>query len=199
MDKISLAHQTTFPTVMVPLLSPLDAPTKMGHRILMASNGVFLEISRVWGYFIRQVGPALPVPLPYGKCEPATVWKIPRLPLDLITQFKRLACETPDREIGASIIWNEELGYRLTPSISLVSTGSHLKYQLPSLAAGDHLIIDCHSHANHPAFFSSEDNNDDRDSVKLSYVVGHCHLDKQSEALRLCLKRIYENVTLEVI
>lgn len=199
MDKRDLALQTTVPTVMVPLYGELEPPTKTGERILMASNGVFVEINRVWGYFIREVGPRLAVPVPYGKCTPVTQWKIPGIPINLLAQFRQLACASPDTEIGASIIWNEAEGYRLTPSVSLAANGSHLRYQLPAMESGDHLIIDCHSHARWPAFFSGEDDADDMNSVKLAYVVGHCNQSKQSYAMRLCLKRIFENVLLETI
>ena len=49
---------------------------------------------------------------------------------------------------------------------------THLK----DLEAGEHVILDIHSHGTHPAFFSSEDNFDDskyRGNLKNCYVLGN--------------------------
>lgn len=199
MDKRDVALQLSCPTVMVPRFAPLENANKPGERLLIASNGVFVEITRKWARFVRKIGDiSVPVPIPYGQCDETTEWLANELPLALLAEFNDLARQSPRLEIGAGIVWNERTGsYRLLPVETLQASGSHLKYRPPSLDDGDHLIIDCHSHGKHNAFFSKTDDLDDKWAVKISYVVGNCGADIQSTETRLCLKGIFENINLE--
>lgn len=198
MDKRDIAKQASFPSVMVPSHGELELPTKAGERLLIASNGIFLEVNRAWARFVRKVGDEIKTPLPYGRCSVSTAWKIPAVPVHLLREFNALARDQADREIGASIIWNEVSGYRLAPVQSLDASGAHLRYLPPPMSSTDHLIIDCHSHAGYAAGFSSTDNTDDAWCVKLAYVVGHCGRPQQSVAMRLCIKGIFEKTNLDL-
>lgn len=198
MDKRDAALQASMPTVMMPKFGTLEPSSKMGERIIVAQNGVFIEITRVWARFVRQVSPAISTPLPYGNCEVVTDWKIDPIPTQLIQQFNEQAAAECRKEVGASIIWNEVSGYRLVPVEVLDSSASHLRFVRPPLSASEHLVLDCHSHARGQAFFSSTDNRDDAFDVKVSYVVGHCDRTEKSTAMRLCLKGQFENLKLEV-
>jgi len=195
MDKRDLALQSTMPTVVVPRFGNFQELREPGDRILIAANGVFLESSRRWGYFVRQVGSLGPVVVPYGTCQPVTRLIAAKLPIELLKAFNDFAVATPDVEVGGSIIWNEVTDkYRLAMSKSLQANGSFLRQELASLGPDEHLVIDCHSHAHHGAYFSSEDDNDDKGSTKFAYVVGHCDQESQSTALRLCLKGVFEPI-----
>lgn len=198
MDKRDAVLQASMPTVMMPRHGPLEPSTKMGERVIIAQNGVFLEIKRVWGRFIRPIAPAITMHLPYGNCGAATEWNIAPLPVPLLHEFNKHAAAQCKTEVGASIIWNEVSGYRLAPVQVLESTASHLHFIRAALAPNEHLVVDCHSHARGRAFFSSTDNDDDAFDVKVSYVVGNCDRDEKSTAMRLCLKGIFENLKLEV-
>lgn len=198
MDKRDVALQASMPTVMMPRHGDLDQSAAMGERIIVAQNGVFLEINRQWGRFIRQVGAAINTPLPYGNCKPMTEWKIDALPFDLLQTFNQQAEQNCRTEVGAAIIWNGDSGYRLEPVQVIDSSAAHLTFVRPVLGAGDHLIVDCHSHARGKAYFSATDNTDDAFDVKISYVVGNCDRTEKSTAMRLCLKGIFENLKLEV-
>jgi PRTRC genetic system protein A len=197
MDKRDVALQMTCPTVMVPRFSALPPADRAGERFLIAANGVFLEVTRAWARFVRKVG-EINAPVPYGECHETDEWKAPELPASLLVEFQRLASATPEVEIGAGIVWNQHSNqYRLLPVETLAASGSHLKYRPPVLSDGDHLIVDCHSHARFQAFFSKTDNDDDRWSVKIAYVVGNCERAAVSTATRLCLKGIFENIALD--
>ncbi|MCU6502344.1 PRTRC system protein A [Rugamonas sp. A1-17] len=194
MDKRDVALHATLPSVAVPRFGPLELPLQPCDRILIASNGVFIESFRRWGHFIRQVGSLGPVVVPYGVCQPTTTLTSGKLPRELLHAFNAHADKTPDVEVGGSIIWNENTKqYRLALSKSLASSGSHLKQEVANLDAGEHLVIDCHSHAHHHAFFSAQDDQDDRGATKFAYVVGNCNRPTQSTAMRLCVKGVFES------
>lgn len=196
MDKRDIALHATLPTVAVPRFSPLEMPLQPSDRILIASNGVFLESFRRWGHFIRQIGSLGSVVVPYGTCQPTTKLYARKLPRELLRAFNAHAVKTPDVEVGGSIIWNESTNqYRLALSKSLASSGSHLKQELANLDVGEHLVIDCHSHAHHHADFSQEDDHDDKGATKFAYVVGNCNRPIQSTAMRLCIKGVFESFT----
>jgi PRTRC genetic system protein A len=182
---------------MAPRFGDLEPANRAGERIIVASNGIFVEITRKWARFIRRVG-ELNTPVPYGTCEESFEWLATELPSALLRDFQDMARRTPATEIGAGIVWNETTGaYRLLPVVTLEASGAHLKYKPPALGQGDHLIVDCHSHGRHPAFFSRTDNEDDRYDVKIAYVVGDCGKPHPTTATRLCLKGIFENIELE--
>lgn len=197
MDKRDAALQLSCPSVIVPRFSELEPATKPGERLLIASNGVFLEVTRQWARFVRKVG-NIGIPVPYGECSNSTQLKSPRLPRNLLAQFNEMARENSKVEIGAGIVWNECTNeYRLMSVETLTASGAHLKYRPPALSAGDHLVIDCHSHGSYPAIFSETDDIDDKWCVKVSYVVGNCGSEQQSTASRLCIKGIFEEFEME--
>jgi PRTRC genetic system protein A len=199
MDKRDIALQTTLPTVAVPQFGLLESPRQAGDRILVASNGIFLESFRRWGHFIRHIGGLGPVVVPYGTCQPVSKLFASKLPRDLLIAFNERAVNTPDVEVGGSILWNEFTDtYRLAMSKSLQANGGFLRQELSSLEAGEHLVIDCHSHAHNRAFFSRQDDEDDKGATKFAYVVGHCNREVQSTAMRLCLKGVFEMMDLQL-
>lgn len=193
LDKRDVALQSTIPTEVVPRFSPIDIPSTPGDRILVASNGMFVEVRRNWGYFVRRIAAGSSIPVPYGDMAEATKLHTPRLPRNLLLEFVNHAKENCDIEVAASLIWNETSnGFRLVLAEAIYATGDSLRFHVPALSAGDHLIVDCHSHAHIPAFFSTEDDRDDCNSTKFSFVVGNCNAPLQSVSMRLCLKGIFE-------
>lgn len=198
MDKRDLALQRSCPSICVPRFSAFEQSEVCGERVLVAANGVFLEVTRKWGHFIRKVGVfPLNTPLPYGEMVPFTQLAMEKLPRHLLEQFNELARQSSHVEIGASVVWNELNGtFRLLPSEAVDAGAGHLKYKLPDLQDGDHVVIDCHSHSKFSAFFSETDDADDRHAVKFSYVVGNCDQDRLSMKLRLCIKGLFENIPL---
>jgi PRTRC genetic system protein A len=165
-----------------------------GERVLVGSNGTFLEVRRAWGYFIRLIG-EVTMSLPFGSVEEVSLLLVPKVPRALFEEFVQLAKAAPDQEVGASIVWNErDRSFRLLPSTALHSTHSKLDYRIPDLNDGEHIVVDCHSHSYHGAGFSPTDDKDDAHSVKFAFVVGHCHLPTPSFALRLCVRGHFQGI-----
>lgn len=75
------------------------------------------------------------------------------------------------------IMYNEEQGYFLHVPTQKVG-GASVEYgwgDLPRDSSGkvSRIIVDIHSHADFGAFFSGTDDNDDRNSIRYSGVIGH--------------------------
>lgn len=198
MDPRDSALQQNFPTSIIPRFGPYEPAEGSGERLLIARNGVFHEIRRPWGIFVRRAG-SIDVQVPYGELNESTKILMPKLPRDQIRVFIDEAARQYEKEIGASILWNENTKlFRLSFHRSLSSSGSHLDYEREAPLPGEHLVLDCHSHAHHPAFFSSTDDADDKWEVKLSLVVGECHQPHPTIAVRLCLKGRFESFKLSM-
>lgn len=190
------ALQQSFPSIMVPRFGELPSMKEPGERLLVAANGIFLEIARPWVRVVRQLGAFQHrTAIPYGEAAEATELHCGRVPADLIGEFAAMARGAHPKETGAWIVWNAaSTAFRLIPVGILEHSGGHLKYARPELADNDVLIVDCHSHGSHPAFFSATDDADDFHDVKFAFVMGNCAAVTPSMALRLCAKGIFETV-----
>ncbi|SEK12811.1 PRTRC system protein A [Paraburkholderia diazotrophica] len=193
MNPVDQVLQASFPSVMVPAREPVVPMSASGERLLIASNGVFLEINRPWIRLVRQLGSyGWRTPVPYGLAAEATEVRCGPVPAELVAGFARMARTALPNEAGAWITWNGSTGaFRLVPLPSLSHGPAHLRYERPQLEADEWLVVDCHSHGHGKAFFSSTDDGDDLHDVKLALVLGHCHRTP-SVALRLCAKGRFE-------
>lgn len=196
MHPADLALQQSFPSVMVPRfgeVAPMGGP---GERLLIAANGVFLEIVRPWIRVVRLLGKFQHrTAIPYGEAEEVTELFCGRVPPDVIGEFAVMARAAYPNETGAFVVWHSKArSFRLAPVRLLDQGAGHLKYDRPVLGDDEVLVVDCHSHGRYPAFFSSTDDTDDRHDVKFAFVIGNCDAPVPSMALRLCAKGIFENV-----
>lgn len=197
MNPIDLALQQSFPSVMVPGREALAPMEKPGERLLVAANGVFLEIDRPWIRIVRRIAEyCVATAIPYGKCEELTDLRCGPVPPALIAQFYRQTRAALPNECGSWIVWDADTGqFRRIPLVPIAHSPGHLLYERPGLRPGESLVVDCHSHGAGGAFFSHTDNDDDRHDVKFALVLGHC--DRQpSTALRLCAKGIFEKFSI---
>ena len=192
--------QASFPSVMVPMRESVAALERPGERLLVAQNGVFLEVVRTWIRVVRQIAKYdVPTPIPYGKVEPLTQVLCPPAPAVLIEQFRNQARAAFPNEVGAVIVWDAITKLIRLDALHAKSSGpGHLIYDRPDLRDGEHIVVDCHSHGAHPAFFSNTDNEDDSFDVKFSFVLGDCLSEHPSTAFRLCAKGIFENSAVPV-
>jgi PRTRC genetic system protein A len=188
--------QRSFPTVMVPRREPVGPMASAGERLLVAENGLFLEISLPWISLVRRVASfTAPMPIPYGRTTEHTNLICSRVPEELIGEFVAMARAAHPNETGAWIVWSTRTHqFRLLPVVILSHSSGSLKYDRPECGDDEVLIIDCHSHGRYPAFFSTTDNEDDRHDIKFSLVVGNCVSHVPSFAFRLCAKGIFEEV-----
>lgn len=196
MDKRDIALQLSCPVASAPKFSDLAPLDRNGERIVLASNGAFLEVCRPWVRIITLVGPALAMTVPFGELKETVDYKAGKLPRALLEEFVEWAQRESDVEIGAVITWNENTGeYALLRSKTNHATSGSLDYELPTLGDGVHIVVDCHSHSHHAAFFSHVDDKDDQHAVKFAFVVGNCNTDKPTTASRLCVRGIFKKLS----
>lgn len=55
MNPIDTVLQQSFPSVMVPSHEPVEPMTRLGERLLIGRNGVFLEVVRPWIRTVRRI------------------------------------------------------------------------------------------------------------------------------------------------
>lgn len=178
--------QSVTPVVVVPVFGhPLPRLEGSSHRFLIASNGVWMELARPWLHLVTKVGDIFAGRLPAGEIS-GEVSVLKPVPKELFRHFVRLASETPDVEIAAFITLNDAGHYQLKMAEVIENSGSHINYRCPTLSGGEEVVVDMHSHARHPAFFSKTDNIDDNEMVKFSLVVGNCNASTPTIELRLC-------------
>ncbi|WP_316157444.1 PRTRC system protein A [Cupriavidus sp. BIC8F] len=196
MHPADVTLQQSFPSIMVPRLSKLEPVTRAGERLLIAANGVFLEITRPWLRVIRRLGGFQHrTAIPYGNVSEETDLRCGRIPAQLIGEFAEMARAAYPKETGAWMVWNTSThAFRLVRVQILEHGAGHLKYDRPALADDDVLVVDCHSHGRSPAFFSPTDDEDDRHDVKFALVLGNCAAPVPSLVLRLCAKGIFEAI-----
>ena len=193
MNPVDFALQGSFPSVMVPTREPVAPMSGPGERLLVASNGVFLEIGRPWVRLVRRLALfAWGTPVPYGEVAEQTELLCGSVPAELVVEFARMARAALPNEAGAWIVWDAVTGlFRLVPLPSLSHGPGHLHYERPHLRDGEWLVVDCHSHGQSRAYFSTTDDRDDQHDVKLALVLGNCD-GVPSMTLRLCAKGRFE-------
>lgn len=198
MNPIDQALQSVTPTVMVPRHEKLEELSVPGHRILMAKNGVWLEVYRAWIYTRMPIAFDLPIAVPYGTVTAEKRMACGKIPKDLVAQFIVKAKVRYPNECAAWVVWNESTcGWKLL-MLDEISVGpDHAHVNLPRLEDGEHLVLDLHSHGFHPAYFSSTDDEDDCGAVKIAGVIGNVDDEVVSTAFRLCVNGVFETINFE--
>jgi PRTRC genetic system protein A len=193
-DKRDAALQRVCPILAMPKFSPFEPLAHNGERIVLAANGTFLEVRRSWAHFVRKVGDVNTV-VPFGTLQESTSYFTSKLPRELLLEFVQWAREESHVEIGANIVWNDVTDeYRLVRSRTVQGSESHLEYEIPVLEQSEHIVIDCHSHSHHKAFFSRTDDQDDAHAVKIAFVVGNCDQMQQTTKMRLCIRGNFQTL-----
>lgn len=195
MNPVDTVLHQSFPSVMVPAREPVAPMGAAGERLLVAGDGVYLEILRPWIRAVRRIARFEGrMAIPYGRVIEATELLCGPVDPCLIAAFYRMAHAAVPDETGAWIVWDAVTGlFRLVPLPSLSSGPGHLVYERPALREGEHVVVDCHSHGTGAAFFSRTDDQDDRHDVKFAFVLGHCD-QRPSSVLRICLKGRFERM-----
>lgn len=179
--------QSTVPTIMVPKFGELVPLQENGHRFLSTSDGLWIEIRRPWIHLVLPAATQDTYAMPYGNLQKKVELTMGKVPRELVDRFIEDARREAPLECAAWIVWNETTGefdYRwLEP---LEQGPAHVKFTRPTLSANEHLIIDLHSHGHIGACFSPEDDQDDRDEVKIAYVLGSFDKPEITFKARLC-------------
>ena len=193
MDSRDVALQSVMPSVMVPRYSELDELDTPGNRILMASNGIWLEVCRAWLYARVPIAASLSIPTPYGAVSEALRFGFGKLPKAMVAQFIEQARVRSPNECAAWVVWNQQTGeWKLLMLEERSVSPGHVSVNLPTLGEDEHMVMDLHSHGLLDAFFSSTDDHDDgRGDVKISGVIGNLDKPEVTGLFRLCANGVF--------
>lgn len=191
----------TSPVVVVPRAEPLAPLTEPGHRYLVGEGGLYMEFRRVWCHGTVLLA-ASGLALPFGQVKaPQFELTCGRLPGAQIRRFVERARAVYPLETAAWITWNEHAlphqdPWALIDLPASSASGDHVTFERPLLAPGQHLVLDIHSHGRHAAYFSKQDDEDDKDQsvVKLAAVVGNLANPEMSSCMRLCAQGFYQPI-----
>lgn len=199
MDKRDLALQAVTPMVPVPRFSELEPMVVSGHRFLAASNGLWLEVMRPWLHLRLPLALQDSVAMPYGEVSRVINLKFGKISREPVFEFVGLAAKAIPNETAACITWDEETGLLELKKVKEIDAGpEHVHYERPRLGEKEHLVVDIHSHGRLPAFFSAQDDHDDKGDVKIAGVVGYCDQSNVAMQFRLCALGLYIPLAFEI-
>lgn len=192
MDSRDVALQSVMPTVMVPRYSELKELATAGDRILMAANGVWLEVCRAWLYARVLVAKPSIIPVPYGQVSEVMRFGFGKLPRAMVAQFIEQARARCPNECAAWVVWNQRMNEWRLMMLEETSVGpGHVNVNLPTLEEDEHMVMDLHSHGLTEAFFSRTDNKDDRGATKIAGVIGNLDKPDVTASFRLCANGMF--------
>lgn len=172
-----------FPVVVVPPRSAMAPLEKNGQRMLLANDGMYIEVRRDWLYAVRKCGAlADGLMTPYGTVQQTT--RLPgAIPRQLVEQFIEAARQACPLELGAVITYDlATREWALRMSRSLHASAAALSYEIPDLGTTERRVVDIHSHGSGHAFISSIDKRDTRGATAIVMVVGRLD-DDQAEVI----------------
>jgi PRTRC genetic system protein A len=179
--------QSAVPVVMVPKHKPFEELAGLGHRFLATSDGLWLEVRRRWGYFRTSLVKQSKVAMPYGEVSEAAQLSFGAVPIELLKQFEDRAKSRFPNECASWVIWDEVSGAFTLINLNEFEAGpARVVFERPRLHEHQHLIVDLHSHGAFSAFFSTDDDQDDKGEVKLAGVIGDVG-GTPSWKFRMCL------------
>lgn len=192
MDQALLAAA---PVAAVPRYSEFHPLQESGHRFLLASDGLYLEVRRPWLHYIHQLARHTAVAIPYGEMTKKCDLDFGSIgsALPQMKEFAAKARADAPIEAAASLLWNhKDKTWRIEyPDIIGEATAGSIQYR--QVVPGEHesLAIDLHSHGHLRAFFSGTDDVDDRGAVKIAAVFGDLDKDQPTVAFRMCVLGLY--------
>lgn len=130
--------------------------------------------------------------LPAGKI-PGEYW-------DQIVEFFRQVIKTKNAKMEAHawILWSQERGYYISIPKQIVSAASvGYTWDAESVPSDSIVVVDVHSHNSMSAFYSGTDENDDKDKVYYTGVVGKITDDSYEWVMRFNLRDKKIKVTLD--
>ncbi len=184
MDVRDLALQMACPVIAAPRFGPLPEMDN-GQRIIIAANGVFVQIKLDWLDCIQRLSPALPIPLPYGTFDERLAFSFGVLPIRLIGDFIEAGRRGLPNEVAGALIYSQRSrNLRLALSEAIAVSPDRIDYRVPAMAADETLAVDLHTHGYGRPFWSDRDDGDDQ-GIKVAGVFGCLHHAKPQAKFRL--------------
>ena len=190
---MDMAIQAAFPLLAVPRCGDVSPAASCGTRYLVASDGIWREITLPW-IRVRHHIAAAALQLPYGSMQQLVDVRCGGIPREVIREFVSHAREACPQEVAGVFLWHEPTDtWRYQQRKATSSGTAHVNFEEVRPLDGEHLVIDVHSHGRHPAFFSSEDNADDAGAMKFSLVLGNLDNVHPTSSMRLCMAGLVMN------
>ncbi|MBP6037570.1 MAG: PRTRC system protein A [Azonexus sp.] len=186
MDVRDLALQSACPVIAAPRFGPLPDMVN-GQRIILAANGVFVQVKLDWLDCIQRLSPALPIPLPYGGIKERLTFTFGVLPIRLIEAFIEAGRRGLPNEVAGALIYSRRSrSLRLALCEPLDVSPHQIDYRVPAMDADETLAVDLHTHGHGLPFWSAKDDRDDQ-GIKVAGVLGCLHQPKPSALFRLAV------------
>lgn len=186
MDVRDRALQAACPVIAAPRFGTLTDMAG-GQRIILASNGVFVQVKLDWLDCIQRLAPALPIPLPYGSVEERLVFAFGVLPIRLIEDFIEAGRRGLPNEVAGALVYSRHTrSLRLALCEPLDAAPDRINYRVPPMDADETLAVDLHTHGTGRPFWSPTDDSDDQ-GIKVAGVFGFLHRPTPQAEFRLVL------------
>lgn len=179
--------QRSCPTLSAPRFGTLPVMAN-GQRVVVASNGVFVQVKLDWLDCTVRVAHVAPTPpLPFGALQERIDFAFGVIPVRLLEAFIEAGRAGLPNEVAGGLIYSRRTGsLRLDIYDTLAASPNGIDYRMPSLAEDESIAIDLHTHGQGAAFWSATDNRDDR-GVKVAGVFGYLDQVRPSAAFRLAV------------
>ena len=191
-DPRDAALQSICPTLSAPRFGALPEMCN-GQRVIVAANGLFVQVKLDWLDAIVCLADVAPVPpLPYGLVTERIRFSFGVIPVRLLEAFIDAGRAGLPNEVAGGLIYSRRTGgLRLQIYDVLHCSPSGIDYRMPTLDDDESIAIDLHTHGNDKAFWSPTDNRDDQ-GVKVAGVFGNLHQKTPSAAFRLAVNGYYQ-------
>ncbi|MCL1961276.1 MAG: PRTRC system protein A [Desulfovibrionaceae bacterium] len=191
MDPRDTALQSSCPVLAAPRFGPLPDMTN-GQRLIVAGNGLFVQVRLDWLDCVQCLTPPVGLPLPYGTVEERLKFSFGVLPIRLIEAFVQAGRQgLPDEVAGVLIYRRGTRGLRLALCEPLYASPGRIEYRRPALEADETVAVDLHTHGRGLPFWSGDDDRDDQ-GIKVAGVFGCLHQPKPKARFRLALNGWYK-------
>lgn len=195
---IDKAVSLAMPIVGVPHASPL-LPVEIGkQRLLVASDGLYVEARSPMLHVRWKVADAQ---TPYGSLTAILCPTNCSLPYALVREFVGASMRSSTVEIAATIE-GTDISHRLRFLDPISSGAGHVSYSDRD-TDDDALLVDMHSHGAFEARFSAQDDESDRSrrGPYVAIVIGNCNTSQPRMVARIvaagCLIDVTESELLD--
>lgn len=191
MDPRDAALQATCPVVTAPRYGTLS-PIESGQRMVLADDGVYLQLHTPWLEVTTRVGRLAPgLKVPFGVVQESVRLAFGSIPRSLIESFLGFGRHALPNEAAGAVIYNAVSGELQLRMHGVRSASSvRIDYSIDPLGDAEYLVVDLHTHGTLRAFWSAADNRDDQ-GIKVCGVFGNLDQAVPTGKFRLALNGLF--------
>lgn len=194
MDARDQALLASCPVVAAPRFGELSDMAN-GQRLIVAANGVFVQVRLDWLDCVHRLTPPVGLPLPYGHVEERLRFSFGVLPIRLIEDFLDTARKgLPDEVAGVLIYRRGTRSLRLALCEPMCASPARIEYRRPAMQGDETVAVDLHTHGCGFPCWSADDDRDDQ-GIKVAGVFGCLHQPRPQAEFRLVLNGCFKPLT----